>query len=200
MLYNKLQIGPCEGIFIRGPPPREKFLSWLSQLKMYVDMHKISVEVFVVGTYVETPSNSSDVDVILTHPKYKDSDHKYKLQIRDLLIYGTQLGLSMNMFIDMDFYIPFNENGDFWYSSRDFQKTGNIIQSRILSIRDKFIVDDIEDETQDCYKYSTCTKIDQNLFEILTDNPDDKHIQRIKNGILYEDPKLLFKTTEIYEF
>ena len=198
ILFNKLQIGPCKGIFIRGPPPREKFLSWLSQLKMYVDMNKISVEVYVVGTYLENPSDANDVDVILTHPKYNDSDHKYKLQIRDMLIYGTQLGLSMNMFIDMDFYIPFNKNGDFWYSSRDFQKTGNVIESSILSIRDKFIIDDDEDESQNCSSYSSCKKIDENLFEILTYDPDDKHIERIKNGILYEDPKLLFKTTDIY--
>jgi hypothetical protein len=103
------------------------------------------------------------------------------------------------MFIDMDFYIPFNKNGDFWYSSRDFQKTGNVIESSILSIRDKFIIDDDEDKSQNCSLYSSCKKIDENLFEILTDDPDDKHIERIKKGILYEDPKLLFKTTDVYD-
>ena len=164
ILFNKLQIGPCKGIFIRGPPPREKFLSWLSQLKMYVDINKISVEVYVVGTYLEKPSDANDVDVMLTRPKYNYSNHTYKLQIRDMLIYGTQLGLSMNIFIDMDFYIPFNKYGDFWYSSRDFQKTGNVIESSILSIRDKFIIDDDEDESQNCSLYSSCKKIDENLF------------------------------------
>lgn len=196
MKFEKLKIGPCKGIFIWGPPPREKFLSWLSQLKMYIDTRKISVEVYLVGTYLETPWDAHDVDVILTHPEYDEADHKYKLKIRDVIIYGIQTGLSMNMYIDMDFYIPFKKDGTFWYSSKEFQETGNRIDARMLTITDNPVIVSDEDDEHQCSEHDsdTCKRLDEHLFEITSKEPSDKHIEKIKNGILYEDPKLLFQT------
>lgn len=189
-----LEFGPCEGEVFEESPRNDKFLRWLSIFKLYTEKNDIKVSVFLTGSYLDNPSKAVDIDIVLTHANYDDTDHEYKLKIRDMMLYGMGEALKMKMFVDMAFYIPFDNEGSFWYSSEEFNKTRKRIESRSLRVHDRFFV---EGESVQNFHYKEfanyCKELDENLFEVGISVPDKKHVKRIKNGELYSEPKLLFR-------
>ena len=200
--YNEIgefiSFGPCSGLVWHEPPRPDKFLRWLSVFKHYICSRNIPVSVYLAGTFLESPDTASDVDIILTRKDFNDHDHAYKLRLRDAMIFGMKEGLKMHMHVDIDFYIPFKDDGTFWYSSSEYKRTGKTIDVRGLMVFDKFmvngvVVDDYNDKDVATY----CKQIDVCLYEIGSTSPGDKHIDKIVRGDLYDAPKLLFQSNPI---
>lgn len=100
-------------------PVTKKFDEWVILVREYINMHSIKVNMYVCGKYLENPNLTWDVDVVLSYPGEID----YVL-IRNLMNYGMQLGFDkFDMLVDMAFYIPFDKEGTFWYSSEDYKNT-----------------------------------------------------------------------------
>ena len=191
---TNIQLGPCEGEVIVESPRQDKFLRWMSMFKMYVENNDVKVSVYLAGSYLQNPSSAKDVDIILTRADYDDADHEYKLRIRDTLVYGVCEALKMNMFVDMAFYIPYDTDGSFWYSSKQYRTTRKRIRSRSLRAHDRFFV---EGELVQNFHYPEfaeyCKKLDKDLFEVGMLVPARKHVRKINDGEDYIDPKLLFR-------
>ena len=110
-----------------GRPTMDKFYKWVVIVKQYIHKNNINVNMYVCGKFVEKIEDTWDVDVILSHPKARNYTKHELLKIRDLMNYGMQLGFDkFNMLMDMVFYLPFDKDGNFWYSVEEYIKNGKI--------------------------------------------------------------------------
>lgn len=191
-IVNQIAFGPCKGDIFALPPQRTNFNRWLFLFKEYLKRNNVRVSVYLVGTFVETPDNATDIDIILSDKNYNSNDHEYNSKIKDAMIYGANEALKLNTFIDMAFYIPFRKDGTFWYSSKEYKATRKTIVCSVLKVFDKFYVNGNKVQDFNNEDYTICKKIDNNLFEIHRMAPGKKHIDRISNGVMYSEPVLLF--------
>ena len=104
--------------------------------------------------------------------------------------YGMQLGFDrFNMLVDMAFYLPFDQDGNFWYSADNYIRNGTI-KSQVMYPFDKIIVNG--EVIQDMFvEAETCVEILDGLFITSKTSPSQKHIKRIRDGIYYRKPILL---------
>jgi hypothetical protein len=99
-----------------------------------------------------------------------------------------QLGFDkFKLLIDMSCYLPFS-NGEFWYSSEDFLKNGRI-QSQILYVFDKVEQDNVIIQDFNTELHTNVKQICENLYMVTRLSPSEKHIERIKQGIIYKEPE-----------
>jgi len=162
-------------------PINKKFDEWVILVKEYINTHRIEVNMYVCGKFLENPELTWDVDVILSYPGEID----YVL-IRNLMNYGMQLGFDkFDMLVDMAFYIPFDKEGTFWYSSEDYKKYGTI-ECKTLHTFDK-----TEYNGEIIHEFESCEQIMENLFVVSQTAPSEKHIKRIENGEMYMKPVLI---------
>lgn len=165
------------------------FNAWIKYIKEYIKKHDIVIDVYVCGKFIENPELTWDIDIILSHKDLRNYDIIKLMKIRDLMNYGMQLGFDkFNILVDMACYLPFNNQGKFWYSVEDFKKNGRI-HSSVLYTFDKIhqngaIIQDFTTQPE-TYTRQLC----DNLFIVTKISPSDKHINRIKNGIEYKKPQ-----------
>ena len=171
-------------------PTREKFSEWVDIVKKYIRTHNINVNMYVCGKFVEKIEDTWDVDVILSYPKARNYTEEELIKIRDLMNYGMQLGFDrFDMLIDMAFYLPFDEAGNFWYSVDNYIRNG-IIQSQVMHSFDKIIVNG-EVSHNLSMENDRCVEILKGLFITSKSSPSEKHIKRVNEGIYYRKPILL---------
>ena len=105
--------------------------------------------------------------------------------------FGMQIGYDQfQLLIDISFYLPFNEKGDFWYSADHYVKHGTVSFKQYSSYAT------VVYKGQELTNYHTDDSLEikeivDGLFEIVTECPTTKDIDRIEKGILYSDPILL---------
>ena len=171
-------------------PTREKFSEWVDIVKKYIRTHNINVNMYVCGKFVEKIEDTWDVDVILSYPKARNYTEEELIKIRDLMNYGMQLGFDrFDMLIDMAFYLPFDEAGNFWYSVDNYIRNG-IIRSQVMHSFDKIIVNG-EVSQNLSMENDRCVEILKGLFITSKSSPSEKHIKRVNEGIYYRKPILL---------
>lgn len=188
MTFKPLSTGACK--FRKGcvttntsweQPTNAKFNDWVSLVKEYIEMRDIQVNMYVCGKFIENPKLTWDVDVILSHPSEMDYT-----KIRDLMNYGMQLGFDKyNMFVDMAFYIPFGDDGVFWYSAEEYEKYGKI-KTKTLYTFDK-----VEYDGKIIREFDACEEVTEGLFVVTKMSPSEKHINRLQNGVVYMKPILI---------
>ena len=171
-------------------PTRSKFSEWVTIVKEYIRTRNINVNMYVCGKFVEKIEDTWDVDVILSYPKARSYTEEELVKIRDLMNYGMQLGFDrFNMLVDMAFYLPFDQEGNFWYSADNYIRNGTI-KSQVMYPFDKIIVNG--EVIQDMFvEAETCVEILDGLFITSKTSPSKKHINRIRDGIYYRKPILL---------
>lgn len=172
-------------------PNVDLFHKWIAIVKRYIIEHQIPINLYVCGKFLENPQLTWDIDVILSHRDIRKFDIGKLKKIRDLMNYGMQLGFDkFNLLIDMACYLPFDDKGTFWYSAESYIKHGKV-RSQVLYTFDKIyeggeIIQDFNTE------YDTSTKqVCENLFMVSKTSPSDKHVNRIKNGVMYMEPQLI---------
>ncbi len=172
-------------------PTKRKIEKWVTLMKMFIDNYEIDVNMYGCGKAMTNPELTWDVDIILSHPNahaYSESD---LFKIRDLMNFGMQVGYDQfQLLIDISFYLPFNEKGDFWYSADRYIKHGT------MSFKQYSSYATVVYKGQELTNYHTndgleIKEIVDGLFEIVSECPTTKDIDRIEKGILYPDPVLL---------
>ena len=171
-------------------PTMDKFYKWVVIVKQYIHKNNINVNMYVCGKFLEKIEDTWDVDVILSHPKARNYTKHELLKIRDLMNYGMQLGFDkFNMLMDVVFYLPFDKDGNFWYSVEEYIKNGKI-KSECLYSFDKITINGtIKQDLNE--SYDSCIEIVEGLFIVMKTSPSDKHIKRINEGIYYREPILI---------
>ena len=173
-----------------GRPTMDKFYKWVVIVKQYIHKNNINVNMYVCGKFVEKIEDTWDVDVILSHPKARNYTKHELLKIRDLMNYGMQLGFDkFNMLMDVVFYLPFDKDGNFWYSVEEYIKNGKI-KSECLYSFDKITINGTINQDLN-ESYDSCIEIVEGLFIVMKTSPSDKHIKRINEGIYYREPILI---------
>jgi hypothetical protein len=154
-------------------------------IKKYISEHKININVYVCGKFIENPELTWDIDIILSHKDIRKFTLLELIKVRDLMIYGMQLGFDkFNLLIDMACYLPLDDKGTFWYSSEDYLKYGRI-KSQVLYVFDK-----IYQDGEIIQNFSTQSEqICENMFLVSKVSPSEKHINRIKQGMMYKQPQ-----------
>lgn len=171
-------------------PTIDKFYKWVVIVKQYIHENNINVNMYVCGKFLENIEDTWDVDVILSHPKARNYTKHELLKIRDLMNYGMQLGFDkFNMLMDMVFYLPFDKDGNFWYSVEEYIKNGKI-KSECLYSFDKITINGTINQDLN-ESYDSCIEIVKGLFIVMKTSPSDKHIKRINEGIYYREPILI---------
>ena len=163
-------------------PTRIKFEEWTKKVKKYIRDHDIHVNMYLCGNFLTDDTPTWDVDVILSHPKPHEGCDL--LKIRDLMEYSMQMGFDdYQMCIDMQFYYPYNDKGEFWYSADDYLKHGCTITTKICPfnyIDSNGVILHLNG--------SNFMEIIPNLFTYDQKSPSDKDIKRIEDGIMYANP------------
>lgn len=171
-------------------PTIDKFYKWVVIVKQYIHENNINVNMYVCGKFLENIEDTWDVDVILSHPKARNYTKHELLKIRDLMNYGMQLGFDkFNMLMDVVFYLPFDKDGNFWYSVEEYIKNGKI-KSECLYSFDKITINGTINQDLN-ESYDSCIEIVKGLFIVMKTSPSDKHIKRINEGIYYREPILI---------
>lgn len=184
-----LRKGPVTTTNTWDRPTTILFDKWIECMKNYIKHHKINMDMYVCGKFLENPSETWDIDIILTHSNIRYFTLHELKKVRDIMIYGMQIGFDkFNLLIDMACYLPFNNNGNFWYSCDDFLKNGRIY-SHVLYLFDRIEQDNkiIQDFNKE--KNTHVNKICDDLFLVSKLSPSEKHIERIKHGNVYTEPK-----------
>jgi len=170
-------------------PDHGKFNEWIKVVSTYIRINEIPIEMYVCGKFIENPSQTWDIDVILTHPKIRTFTDTQLIKIRDFMIYGMQTGFDrFNMLIDMACYLPYDTNGNFWYSSEDYQKYGRI-RTQVLYVFDKIYQDGVVIQDFNMKHETMVKKVCESLFLVTKLSPSQKHIDRITNGSMYAQPQ-----------
>jgi len=165
------------------------FHIWISMIKRYIKDHQIIIDLYVCGKFLENPKLTWDIDIILSHKDIKKFNITQLKKIRDLMNYGMQLGFDkFNLLIDMACYIPFDEQGTFWYSAESYKKYGKI-RSQILYTFDKIYQNNKTIQDFTTQPNTSVTQICENLFLVTKTSPSEKHIKRINEGIMYCEPQ-----------
>jgi hypothetical protein len=170
-------------------PTVDVFEKWLEKFKLYIHVHSIEIDVYVCGKFIEKIEDTWDIDVILSHRNLWSFDKEQILKIRDLMIYGMQMGHDeFSILVDLQCYLP---NPDlwrgFWYSAEDYLRNGRIQAKKMLVFMDEYFNDEKINE------YENVSELEENCYIITVDCPSDKHVQRIQNGEKYSRPVLLYE-------
>lgn len=184
-----LKKGPITTSNVWNKPTVEPFHVWIQMIKKYIAEHEITIDMYVCGKFLENRELTWDIDIILSHRDIKKFTLPELTKVRDLMIYGMQLGFDkFNLLIDMACYIPFDDQGTFWYSSEDYLKYGRI-RSQVLYVFDKIyqngeIIQDFNTQSDTSIK-----RICEDMFLVSKVTPSEKHINRIKEGTMYKQPQ-----------
>tara|TARA_B110000858_G_C17802657_1_gene476136 strand:- start:3428 stop:4024 length:597 start_codon:yes stop_codon:yes gene_type:complete len=172
-------------------PDINLFHKWIVIIKRYIADHQITIDLYLCGKFLENPKMTWDIDVILSHKDIRKFNMSQLQKIRDLMNYGMQLGFDkFNLLIDMACYLPFDDEGTFWYSAESYIKHGKI-RSQALYTFDKISEDDEVIQDFNTEHDTSVTKICDNLFMVVKTSPSEKHINRIKKGIIYKKPVII---------
>lgn len=209
---EQLRLGPCVGEVHDVLLSDDDYQKWVDTFEEYIVSKNIKMSVYVSGTFIDGKKRPGmDIDIALTNREYDDSDHEYKLKVRDAIQFGIDEGFKINMFFDLAFYVPYKDDGTWWYSSEEYKSSGSeVIKTKVLRLYDKFYSNDVcvQDfnivlQSDPCDELNSeevmydetyyCKKLDVDLYETEQGVPCAKHRRRIQDGIMYADPKLLFE-------
>jgi hypothetical protein len=168
-------------------PTVEKFEQWLVRFKEYIRNHAIEIDVYLCGKFIEKIEDTWDIDIILSHRNLWSFSEREVLVIRDLMIYGMQLGHDeFGILVDMQCYLPNPVIGNgFWYSADDYLRHGQIETQKLdISIDEYFHGEKVSE-------YENAHKVAENLYLVTVECPSNKHVERIRNGQKYARPVLL---------
>jgi hypothetical protein len=178
--------GIVEGFFPDNPPKREDFFKWFKSIKKYIKDNDLDVQMHICGNFLVNPNKTLDVDIILYHPDVKDFKHEQLLKMRDLMIHSVKIGYENELMIDIQMYLPYDNDGNFWVKPIDYLKYGKIT-TKSLSYFDKVYINDIMvQDLKECFV--DVKMIDENLYMNTCLSPDDKWVERVKRGVFYKDP------------
>lgn len=182
--------GIVEGFIPDNPPKREDFLKWFKSIKKYIKDNDLDVQMYICGKFLQDRKKTMDVDIILYHPDAKKFNHEQLLKIRDLMINSVKIGYENDLLIDIQMYLPYDNDGNFWVKPIDYLKSGKI-KTQTFSYYNKIYTNNIliHDLNDYCVDVKT---VDENLYLITRMSPDDKEVEKIMKGIFYKDPVRLF--------
>lgn len=171
-------------------PTVEQFEKWLTCFKQYIHDNSIEINVYVCGNFISKIEDTWDIDIILSHRNLWSFTKNQNLAVRDLMIYGMQLGHDeFNILIDMQCYFPNPElDNDFWFSPDEYLRRGQKIHSKKMNV-----FKDVYYCGEKTYEYETekTEKIEEDLYIISFECPSDKLIERIKRGVKHVRPVMV---------
>jgi hypothetical protein len=164
-------------------PTQDMYNIWLTELNKYST--PVDTNMYVCGKFIENIEETWDIDIILSDPLLSENDTDKLLKIRDFMIYAMQIGHDLDLFIDMKCYIPYKEDGTFWYSPDDYIENGNM-NCKIMSVFTDTIVNNKTLRREQ--NIITSKELTTDLYLIEREVPSKKHIERIQNNINYYEP------------
>lgn len=173
--------------YVKGPvqtdvhwtrPTTEAFTSWLDVFNTYIHDHQIDIHVYLVGRFITDPNDTWDIDIHLTHPNLFSFTLKQLKQIRDLMIYGMQIGHDrFKLLMDIQCILPRSKTDPTWHYPNDGNKTTDIYELIVFT--------DVFKEGKRIYSVLPERTITDNLFLVRRSVPTQKHRAR---GLPFAEP------------